>query len=105
MQKIQQEMVSSPDKEEAFQKLVQEYQDLIDHSRAFIQKALGKAAYEEIFAGRRPNSVDHVNLCAYIYEEILKGREKIVSLYIDLPRNREERRAATKTANKVKSRE
>lgn len=47
--------------------------------RSLIEGTLGTAEYLEIFAGRRPNTNEHMNLCAYIIAFIMHGREEYVS--------------------------
>ncbi len=76
---------------------------LIFLARGFIEKTLGEEAYADIFAGRRPNSADHVELCTYIYEAAIKSREGVVSRYVlpDQP-NRSARRAAKKPDSRSK---
>lgn len=43
--------------------------------RAFIEGTLGKDEYAEIFAGRKPNTKAHIDLCVYILQFILGGRD------------------------------
>lgn len=93
------------------EKILQASKELIDGSRIisdegknFIQKALGHEAYAEIFKDRRPNVIDHINLCTYIYTEALKQREDLLQEYIDSPedpKNRRQRRAVAKAAARI----
>lgn len=55
---------------------------LVELSRGFIEKTLGKEAYAAAFCGRRPNCAEHIRLCADIYETAAKGREKVVNRYV-----------------------
>ena len=55
---------------------------LVELSRGFIEKTLGKEAYAAAFRGRRPNCAEHIRICADIYETAAKGREKAVNRYV-----------------------
>lgn len=81
---------------ELSQRLVEENAAIAEHGREFIIKALGREAYDTIFAGRRPSAADHIELCAYIYREALAGREKVVTDSL----NRSDRRAVQKAAKR-----
>lgn len=50
--------------------------------RDFIVGCLGEAEYNEIFAQRRPNSTEHVKLCAFLYKSLFVGREKLLEDYL-----------------------
>lgn len=64
---------------------VQKNKELLVECQSFIHGALGVEEYNEIFANRKPNSVEHLKLCVYIFNEIMKDRAKFVEEYIDLP--------------------
>lgn len=64
--------------EEYSRTLAETNEKLCTTAREFIAGTLGEEAYRQIFAGRRPNSADHVQLCAYIYTQALKAREEEV---------------------------
>lgn len=55
---------------------------LMKDSREFIIGCLGEAEYNEIFAQRRPNSTEHLNLCAFLYKSLFAGREKLLEDYL-----------------------
>lgn len=55
---------------------------LMKDSREFIIGCLGEAEYNEIFAQRRPNSTEHLNLCAFLYKSLFAGREKLLENYL-----------------------
>lgn len=55
---------------------------LMKDCRDFIVGCLGEAEYNEIFAQRRPNSTEHVNLCAFLYKSLFAGREKLLEDYL-----------------------
>ena len=59
--------------------------DLAGACRDFIVGCLGEEAYTEIFQQRRPNSTEHVKLCAYLYGHIMEGRAELLEQYLDLP--------------------
>ena len=48
----------------------------------FIEGTIGPDEYRDIFAGRPVNSGEHIDLCAYIYSEILAGRNEMLQQYI-----------------------
>ena len=64
---------------------VQKNKELLVECQSFIHGTLGVEEYNEIFANRKPNSVEHLKLCVYIFNEIMKDRAKFVEEYIDLP--------------------
>lgn len=64
---------------------IQKNKDLLLECQGFIHGTLGVEEYNEIFAGRKPNSVEHLKLCVYIFNEIMKDRAKFIEEYIDLP--------------------
>lgn len=55
---------------------------LMKDCREFIIGCLGEAEYNEIFAQRRPNSTEHLNLCAFLYKSLFEGREKLLEDYL-----------------------
>lgn len=55
---------------------------LVRVCRTFIEGTIGPEEYREIFAGRPENSGEHIDLCAYIYGEILAGRNEMLQQYI-----------------------
>lgn len=55
---------------------------LMKDCRKFIIGCLGEAEYNEIFAQRRPNSTEHLNLCAFLYKSLFEGREKLLEDYL-----------------------
>ena len=55
---------------------------LMKDCREFIIGCLGEAEYNEIFAQRRPNSTEHLNLCAFLYKSLFAGREKLLEDYL-----------------------
>ena len=64
---------------------IQKNKELLLECQGFIHGTLGVEEYNEIFAGRKPNSVEHLKLCVYIFNEIMKDRTKVLEEYIDLP--------------------
>ena len=51
-------------------------------------EGLGEQSIEgnnEIFTKRKPNSTEHLELCVYLFEFLMSGREKVVEEYLDLP--------------------
>ena len=63
-------------------KATEKNKELIEACRAFIFGCLGEQEYMEIFSGRKVDSADHVNLCNYIFNFIMQGREEIVNQYL-----------------------
>ena len=76
------------------ERLIAENTAIAEHGRVFIIKALGQAAYDTIFAGRKPTAADHIELCAYVYREAIRSREEAVTAQL----NRRDRRAAQRAA-------
>ncbi len=64
--------------------------ELLTECQGFIHGTLGIEEYNEIFSGRRPNSVEHLKLCTYIFNEVMKGRAKVLEEYLDPPDNEQE---------------
>lgn len=54
---------------------------LLAACQEFIYGTLGREEYNEIFAGQRPNSADHLQLCTYIYSWIMQGRANYLEGY------------------------
>ena len=69
-------------KEDSRQKLIAANEKLMKDCREFIIGCLGEAEYNEIFAQRRPNSTEHLNLCAFLYKSLFAGREKLLEDYL-----------------------
>ena len=69
-------------KEDSRQKLIAANEKLMKDCREFIIGCLGEKEYNEIFAQRRPNSTEHLNLCAFLYESLFEGREKLLEDYL-----------------------
>lgn len=49
---------------------IQKNKELLLECQGFIHGTLGVEEYNEIFANRKPNSVEHLKLCVYIFNEI-----------------------------------
>lgn len=69
-------------KEDSRQKLIAANEKLMKDCRDFIIGCLGEKEYNEIFAQRRPNSTEHLNLCAFLYKSLFEGREKLLEDYL-----------------------
>ena len=69
-------------KEDSRQKLIAANEKLMKDCRDFIIGCLGEKEYNEIFAQRRPNSTEHLNLCAFLYKSLFAGREKLLKDYL-----------------------
>ncbi len=76
------------------ERLIAENTAIAEHGRAFIVKALGQSAYDDIFAGRKATAADHIELCAYVYREAIRSREEAVTAQL----NRRARRAAKRAS-------
>ena len=72
--------------DELGKEIEQENARLLEHCKSFIQGCLGTKEYEEIFLGRKPNSAEHLDLCTYIFEQIMEGRQKVLEEYLDPPK-------------------
>lgn len=71
------------------EELIERNNALLAACKTFVEGTLGEAEYREIFAGRPANTEEHIELCAYIYSDIMGGRREIVNEYLD-PAVREE---------------
>ena len=69
-------------KEDSRQKLIAANEKLMKDCQDFIIGCLGEKEYNEIFAQRRPNSTEHLNLCAFLYKSLFAGREKLLEDYL-----------------------
>lgn len=58
------------------EEIVAATEDVLKACRTFIVGTLGEAEYQEIFEGRKPNSVEHIDLCSYIFAFITQGRSE-----------------------------
>ena len=59
--------------------------ELLEACRDFNFGTVGEKEYQEIFSGRKPNSVDHIQLCTYIFRYITEGRLQVLQPYLDPP--------------------
>lgn len=76
--------VKEPGKHADYAEKVQaKNEELLQAAQGFIQGCIGVEEYNEIFAGRKPNSAEHISLCTYLYKHIMGQREKVVAEYID----------------------
>lgn len=50
-------------------------------ARDFIVGCLGQDVYDEVFAGRKPNTTEHIELCTHIYNYLCAGRGAYLSQY------------------------
>ena len=64
------------------EKVLQKNRELVSVCREFIEGTIGPEEYREIFAGRPENSGEHMDLCAYIYSEIMTGRQEMLEQYL-----------------------
>ena len=77
------EGVAAGEKSEDYvEKVLRKNRDLVCVCREFIEGTLGMDEYREIFAGRMENSSEHIDLCAYIYSEIMTGRQEMLDQYL-----------------------
>lgn len=65
--------------------MTEKNQEMLKACQEFIFGTIGKDEYNDIFAGRHPNSADHLELCAYIYSCIMKGRAAYIDKYLVAP--------------------
>ena len=88
-ERIKSELVKAskdPDKaEEKNKEFLEKHKELLMECRAFIHGTLGVEEYNEIFAGRKPNSVEHLKLCVFIFNSIMQDRAKVLEEYLDVP--------------------
>ncbi len=87
--KLQKQMISkigNPKKaKEASEAFFAKNRELLTECQGFIHGTLGVEEYNEIFSGRRPNSVEHLKLCTYIFKKIMEDRAEILKEYADPP--------------------
>ena len=57
-------------------------QNLLLTCKAFIIGCLGEKEYNEIFSQRRPNNVEHVELCTFLYRAMMQDRENMLMEYL-----------------------
>lgn len=77
------EGVAAGEKSEDYvKKVLQKNRDLVCVCREFIEGTIGPDEYREIFADRMENSSEHIDLCAYIYSEIMVGRQEMLDQYL-----------------------
>lgn len=62
--------------------LLEKNKKLVEVCRKFIEGTIGTEEYAEIFSDREENSSEHIELCAYIYSEIMEGRREMVEEYL-----------------------
>lgn len=62
--------------------LLQKNDKLVEVCRTFIEGTIGIEEYAEIFGSRTANSGEHIDLCAYIYGEIMDGRQEMLDQYL-----------------------
>lgn len=62
--------------------LLAKNEELLLTCKSFIVGCLGNDEYNEIFSVRRPNTGEHVKLCAFLYEQMMTGREEVLNSYL-----------------------
>ena len=86
---LQAEMIdrtkSSSEIKEKSDKFLKKNRELLLECQKFIYGTLGVEEYNEIFSGRKPNSVEHLKLCTYIFNTIMTDRAEVIKEYMDLP--------------------
>ena len=87
--KLQKQMISKAGNakkvKEISEKFFAKNRELLLECQGFIHGTLGVEEYNEIFAGRKPNSTEHLKLCIYIFNEVMKDRAALLQEYVDLP--------------------
>jgi hypothetical protein len=73
---------------------------LVAQCREFIEGTLGVDEYQEIFGQRPPNTTEHIDLCAYIYSDIMSGRKELVDEYLD-PQAKEEAMSSNESTDPI----
>lgn len=51
---------------------------LYETAKGFITRVLGIDGYEAVFKGRKPNSVEHMQLCNFLYGQLLLNRNTYI---------------------------
>lgn len=62
--------------------LLDKNKELLLACKSFIIGCLGNEEYNEIFSARRPNTGEHVQLCTFLYEQMMTGREEVLNSYL-----------------------
>lgn len=52
--------------------------NLYETAKGFIARVLGIEGYESVFKGRKPNSVEHMQLCNFLYGQLLLNRNTYI---------------------------
>lgn len=79
LKKTRTEMMDLENEKEILKKMqhIEELNRLIiETAKGFLYRVLGIEGYELIFKSRKPNAVEHIELCNFVYAELLLNRTK-----------------------------
>lgn len=74
----QNELVSEADTQSALREVEEANRALYEVAKGFITRVLGIDGYEKIFSRRKASSAEHVELCNFIYANLLLNRNQYI---------------------------
>ena len=90
LKQAQEKMVGNEDLQIKLSRVEEANRNLYETSKGFITRVLGIDGYDAVFKGRKPNSVEHMQLCNFLYGQLLLNRNTYIEYKMQAEEKEEE---------------
>ncbi len=78
LKQAQENMICDDNLQAKLNRVEEANRNLYETAKGFITRVLGIEGYESVFKGRKPNSVEHMQLCNFLYGQLLLNRNTYI---------------------------
>ena len=78
LKQAQENMICDDNLQAKLNRVEEANRNLYETAKGFITRVPGIEGYESVFKGRKPNSVEHMQLCNFLYGQLLLNRNTYI---------------------------
>ena len=93
LKQSQEKMTAQEDVNVSLARVEEANRSLYETAKGFIIRVLGNEGYEKVFAGRKPNAVEHMQLCNFLYGQLLLNRNGYIEYKMQQEQDEEDEEA------------
>ena len=90
LKQAQEKVTGDEDLQTKLNRVEEANRSLYEAAKGFITRVLGIKGYDEVFEGRKPNSVEHMQLCNFLYGQLLLNRNTYIEYKMQAEENEDE---------------
>ena len=94
LKQAQEKMTGDEDLQTKLNRVEEANRNLYETAKGFITRVLGIKGYDAVFEGRKPNSVEHMQLCNFLYGQLLLNRNTYIEYKMQTEENEGEEEKA-----------